>query len=466
MARLRQSNSAVPRFRHESNDSLYRDPSTPPVHQRSPQNTSPNSNSDKENRQSAARSKSASLAPSNPSNRPNPAKRRRLEALSESIESDPPQDVPQYAASSVELENADENEGIHQAPDRDGDSPMADEAEDDDEDDEDEDDDHQQQTPSQPAETLGPYQNESDRRRLRREMRELGKTAQDQRNEWMAPDSKGLYHAVQKSDTLFRKVKQTSDATIDSHFLVDAGDMTYKKSRSINVGDSSQGIDIEEFVGKCITFMRNSGETSQTQTSGIQRRRIRDAERDSDDEEGLDQGDALDWAWLGTRACLASNSRPPVPTFLLGPLSVQKRVRKFPVRRAANQRDTQQTKAVEAKEMHHSEIQRSESSDLTNMCSKIWQTLGKKEHMQRDTYTDSFRDGMSEGEERQLRDGLALCEDGGLSLFKSAINPRSFGQTIENLFYISFLVRDGRAELKTDAEGVPSLREYFICLLS
>ena len=41
-----------------------------------------------------------------------------------------------------------------------------------------------------------------------------------------------------------------------------------------------------------------------------------------------------------------------------------------------------------------------------------------------------------------------------------AINPHSFGQSVENLFYISFLVRDGAAEVRLDTSGVPSLRTY------
>jgi hypothetical protein len=44
-----------------------------------------------------------------------------------------------------------------------------------------------------------------------------------------------------------------------------------------------------------------------------------------------------------------------------------------------------------------------------------------------------------------------------VSLLDFAINPRDFGQTIENLFYISFLVREGNAKIIKDEEGLPLL---------
>jgi non-structural maintenance of chromosomes element 4 len=40
----------------------------------------------------------------------------------------------------------------------------------------------------------------------------------------------------------------------------------------------------------------------------------------------------------------------------------------------------------------------------------------------------------------------------GVNLFEFVINPKSFAQSIENLFYVSFLVRDGRAAIGPDEE--------------
>lgn len=45
-----------------------------------------------------------------------------------------------------------------------------------------------------------------------------------------------------------------------------------------------------------------------------------------------------------------------------------------------------------------------------------------------------------------------------INLFKLIINPSSYAKSVENLFYISFLLKEGKLVLEEDEEGFPSVR--------
>ena len=341
-----------------------------------------------------------------------------------------------------------------------------------DDDDDDDDEDHRDTASSSsgseiPPPDFDPNQDIEERRKLRRGYRQLDRDIQDQAQEYMAPESQDLEHAVLHSTTLHRSVKQTADAVLDSSFLAKAGDLAYRKSRSINVGESAQGIDLDEFVGKCISFMQASADEApdvagQTATQRRRRQAARDAEEDGDDDDG--RGDALDWEALGARACQPHNMRPPVPGFLLGPLSVQKRARKAPVeRRARNARATQNAPEVKAGELTAADLGRGDGASLTLMCDAMWRRLSDAQAEGQaaiGSYYDALDkndDDLTEEQEREMLSLHAMCADGGVSLLRFAVNPASFGQTVENLFHLSFLVRDSRVEVTLDPDGAASL---------
>lgn len=48
-----------------------------------------------------------------------------------------------------------------------------------------------------------------------------------------------------------------------------------------------------------------------------------------------------------------------------------------------------------------------------------------------------------------------------MNIFKFIINPDDFGQSVENLFYLSFLIRDGKCAFQTDEDtGEPTISEW------
>ena len=46
-------------------------------------------------------------------------------------------------------------------------------------------------------------------------------------------------------------------------------------------------------------------------------------------------------------------------------------------------------------------------------------------------------------------------QNGPVNLFRFVINPQDFAQSVENLFYLSFLIRDGECALEIEEDGEP-----------
>lgn len=262
-----------------------------------------------------------------------------------------------------------------------------------------------------------------------------------------------------------KKVKQTSDAVIDSRFLVTASDLALKKTANTVRGDTSAGVDLDEFVSKCITFMRTSGaqgEGDKRPVSTQARNHRQRAGADSDDEDFEETGDGLDWGILGERACFPCNKRPPVPSFLLGPLSVQKRVRTVQPRRGRLQRETRGP-VTRPESLEPEDIKKAESSNLTKIVGDVRATMKKHIEDSMDIVETEMAELENAGDKefhaamKKHRISLNSNEDASVSLFDFVINPYSFGQTVENLFYVSFLIREGNAKVDKDSDGLPVL---------
>jgi non-structural maintenance of chromosomes element 4 len=288
------------------------------------------------------------------------------------------------------------------------------------------------------------------RRKLRKGLRDLSKNLLENRAEFLNPNSTGLRDTILKANKLSGQVKQTADATIDSRLLTTVADYSYKKTVALISGDTAQGVDVDEFISRCLSFMRQSaGEDGQT-LSNTQRHRRRNDEDDEDENDG----EVVDWAYLGRYASVRNNSRPSVSGFILGPLSLQKRVRAPVVRKAAFRPNNLQETRPEV--LRADDINTSEAG-LTTLCTQISARLKKVQAGAINAVEAQTREDMTANEIDELLDRYGVSRDGGLAFFKFVINPHSFGQTIENMFYVSFLIRDGKVGISMDDRGLPYL---------
>ncbi|KAF1961721.1 Nse4-domain-containing protein [Byssothecium circinans] len=328
----------------------------------------------------------------------------------------------------------------------------------------------QNQAPPTPAEDdqdealkyYNPDQDPEERRALLVGMKALSRGIDDNRDELIASNGDQIITTVKQLNQNMSKVRQTADAAVDANDLLKMASIAGKRQNQCNQARPGVGIDLDEFVSKCMFFMREGHAPSAEEAAPTQPRPRRQTQHtDENDEDVSDEG--LDWAFLGRNVCFASNRRPPVTSFLLGPLSLQRRVRTVQARRAKAQRQPLGP-ATRPQELREEDIKQSENTNLTHL------VKGIKEHL-----TEHINNGSKEIE-TELRalegdpddeDVFAACsrhrvyltadEEPAVSLFDFAVNPSSFGQTVENLFYISFLIREGNAQVVADKHGLPLL---------
>lgn len=263
-----------------------------------------------------------------------------------------------------------------------------------------------------------------------------------------------LLDALKKQDSIFGKVRQTSDAALDSRFLVNASELAGKKLNSSLQGNAGVGIDLDQFVSKCIFFIKSGGHVADDEDAPAVQ--VPEDEDDAGD-------DGLNWALLGRQACFSCNKRPPTISFLLGPLSIEKRVRATQ-RKARSQRQPVGP-ATRPQEIKEGDMQQSENSNLSNLVKSI--NVRLRSHIEK--VDEKVSEELSEipdeevqnedvaAASRRYRAAVAPSQELAVSLLDFAINPHDFGQTVENLFYISFLVREGNAKIMKDEDGLPLL---------
>ncbi|KAF9012435.1 Nse4 C-terminal-domain-containing protein [Cyathus striatus] len=250
-----------------------------------------------------------------------------------------------------------------------------------------------------------PDQDPEEKRAVRQNYRSLTRKIEEHHGNPTDFTAEELLNQVQQADKLFSKVRGPQEATLDSHLLLMASNMGAQKARAMKSG--SGVFDIDDFVSKLITYMGG-------------RKPVEDAAPENSDEEDAADGDAtLDWDRIGRKA-LAKSRRVPVTGFMLGPLSIEQKKR-GPIKRAKLEMNKDEMKKPQ--ELREEDIARSENETTKNVA-----TIKK-----------------------------ILDQAGTTNLFKFVVNPNDFAQSVENIFYLSFLIRDGMVALDIDEKGEPNI---------
>lgn len=206
-------------------------------------------------------------------------------------------------------------------------------------------------------------------------------------------------------------VKELSMFMKDSEALRRTAEFASLNANNIQLGNLDDTLLVDEFVRATKIYMNPdyTHERSASSAPMSETRRIQTF-------------NSLNWMKVGAWFYLKSNV--PVPShFLNGPLATQRR------------RVTQRARAVD---------------DTTSTTNKI---------TAQSVTTSTLQDDPEQSTSHMVRTvyGILRENDGDVrvNLYRFFINPNSFAQSVENLFYTSFLVRDGKLEIGVDDKSEP-----------
>lgn len=225
-----------------------------------------------------------------------------------------------------------------------------------------------------------------------------------------------LYDSIQSERNRDTKVHLT-----DSEVLKETAQFAVTNAKNIKFGDIGVAVGQKEFLSKLRSYMAgNEYPLNQEEELENEVASINDGYLTS-------ESTFNKYNWLKLGALYYQVSRKAVGTdSLLGPLDTE---RKRPVHRTRTVDDTKSSAPTTAKHVQANDIDGLEEQNTANMVRKVYEIFLKKN-----------------------------SSPNGMNFFKFFINPHSFSQSVENLFFTSFLIKDARLKLYLSDEKIPMIQ--------
>lgn len=244
-------------------------------------------------------------------------------------------------------------------------------------------------------------QPDSERRLIRQEAYAAIENLIDNRPELINPESDGLIRILEQTEERFKRVHTTREAALDSHLLSMISEYGRQKAQQLNL----EFVKFQplEFAEKLKTFL--------SQQLGTQER---------------GPLTPAGWVELG-RFSQSFLKKSPALHFMGGSFERGDVVKKPVARQQRERRDNEPGKATELRQVESSsDMQKREST--TKEVESVLKTL------------------------HQVYESNGKCQ---ICYFEFVVNPSSFGQTVENIFYVSFLAKDGYIRIFLDEDNLP-----------
>lgn len=226
------------------------------------------------------------------------------------------------------------------------------------------------------------------------------------------------YYGELKS--LYSTIKKDTNLTLhfaDAQALSDTATFAAINSQNITFGGLDVSLDSDDFVRKLKHYLGDKSRKNEATT-----------EAENTDEVYLNEEKFNSFNWLKLGRLYYKTSHKPIPMeFLNGPLYAEKKV----INRSRVVDDTKNLTKTTAQNIIAEDL---DDDDNQNTASLVKSVLS------------SFRT-KQQGNKSPV------------NFFKFFIDPKSFSQSVENLFFTSFLIRDGRLKLFQDSNGIPMVQD-------